>query len=211
MQLVRMGLTFVFILACVSLAGAQEKKDAQQKKDTAQQMDPAMAEMMKKWEEAMTPGAPHKMLAGLAGSWKAESKMWWGGPGTPATTAEGKEEATMVLGGRFLSTTFSGIMMDRPFEGQGLLGYDNTKKKFRQVWVDNFSTGVSVMEGTADQSGNVITLWGMMDEPTTGERDKITKHVYRLAGKDKYVFEIHDFAFPEPNTKVMEITYTRVK
>lgn len=194
------------ILALAHVARAQEKKDA-----AAPQMDPAMAEMMKKWQEAMTPGAPHKVLASLAGSWKADSKMWWNGPAMPATVAQGKSEASMILGGRFLATSYSSTLMEAPFLGQGLLGYDNTKKKYVQTWVDNMSTAASIAEGYADTSGTVITLWGVMDEPATGERDKPVRYVYRLMGKDKYVFEVHDFAFPEPNTKVVEITYTRVK
>jgi Protein of unknown function (DUF1579) len=211
MRIVSAGLCLAVSLALSAGAGAQEKKDTLQKKDAMPQMDSAMAAGMKKWEEAMTPGAPHKMLAGLTGSWKAESKMWWSGPGTEATTAEGRNESTMILGGRFLTSSYTSNLMDRKFEGHGMLGYDNTKKKYIQLWLDNFSTSVSVAEGTADKSGNVITLWGTMDEPMTGERDKIVKYVYRLTGKDKYVFEVHDFSFPEPHTKVMEITYTRVK
>jgi hypothetical protein len=207
MRHIRLAVPLLALLVLGQGAGAQEKKDAA----SPQQMDPAMAEMMKKWQEAMTPGAPHKLLAGLAGTWKADSKMWFNGPGTPASTAEGKNEASTILGGRFLATRHSSTMMDMPFEGQGLLGFDNVKKKYVQMWVDNLSTAVSTAEGYADSTGNVITLWGVMDEPTTGERDKPVRYVYRLMGKDKYVFEVHDFAFPEPNTKVVEITYTRVK
>jgi len=70
-------------------------------------------------------------------------------------------------------------------------------------------TTYSTAEGSADQSGKVITLYGKMDEPTTGENDKNVKYVYRLQSKDKYLFEIHDLSLPEGSTKVMEVTYTR--
>jgi hypothetical protein len=54
-------------------------------------------------------------------------------------------------------------------------------------------------------------MWGKMDEPMTGERDKLVKYVTRLMGKDKQVFEIHDLVLPEGQTKVMEAVYTRRK
>ena len=48
-------------------------------------------------------------------------------------------------------------------------------------------------------------------ESTTGEHDKNVKYVYRFIDKDKYVFEIHDLAIGEPNTKVIDVVNTRKK
>ena len=56
-----------------------------------------------------------------------------------------------------------------------------------------------------------LTMYGKMDEPGTGEHGKNIKYVTRLLGRDKQVFEVHDLAIGEPNTKVMEMTYTRKK
>jgi hypothetical protein len=67
------------------------------------------------------------------------------------------------------------------------------------------------MEGTFDRSGKVLTMYGKMNEWMTGELGKTVKYVTRVVSKDKHVFEIHDLSIGEPNTKVIEVTYTRKK
>ncbi|MCZ6850321.1 MAG: hypothetical protein O7F17_01630, partial [Planctomycetota bacterium] len=44
-----------------------------------------MQAMMKAWKDTMTPGEHHKKLSQFVGSWITTTKIWWGGPGTPAT------------------------------------------------------------------------------------------------------------------------------
>jgi hypothetical protein len=73
------------------------------------------------------------------------------------------------------------------------------------------STMYSTMEGSVDRSGKVFTFYGKMHEWSTGELDKTVKYVLRITSDDKHVFEIHDTYIGEPNTKVLELTYTRRK
>jgi hypothetical protein len=173
-------------------------------------MSPAEAEMMKKWQAFMTPGEPHKMLQTFAGKWDASLKMWMD-PSQPASESKGTEVCEPILGGRYLQATFSTTMMGMPMEGHSLMGYDNFRQKYFFVWIDNFGTGMATAEGVMDESGKVLTLYGKMDEPTTGERDKPVKYVYKFEGPDKHVFEIHDLGHGEGHTKVMEAVYTRKK
>lgn len=198
---------FSLTLALALSSTAQEKKGDAPQQPTQAQMD----EMMKKWKDAATPGNPHKMLAELAGTWEAEVKTWMGGPSSQPTVTKGTSEMKTLLGGRFLEQTVKAEMMGMPFEGTGVTGYDNVKQKYVGTWMDNFGTCILTMSGTADQTGTVITMWGTMDEPTTGERDKLVKYVTRILGKDKHVFEIHDLSLPEGQTKTMEMLYTRKK
>ncbi|MEW6512041.1 MAG: DUF1579 domain-containing protein [Bacteroidota bacterium] len=170
----------------------------------------AMDEMMKTMMKLALPGEPHKKLADLAGAWDATVTMTMG-PGAAPSTSKGSVVQKAVLGGRFLASEMKGEMMGMPMEGVGYMGYDNYNKKYTMFWVDNMGTAMATAEGSADQSGKVITLYGKMDEPTTGEHDKNVKYVYRLQDKDKYTFEIHDLAIGEPNTKVIEVVYTRKK
>ena len=60
-------------------------------------------------------------------------------------------------------------------------------------------------------TGKVLSLYGKMDEPMTGEHDKNVKYVSRMISADKHIFEVHDLAISEPNTKVVEVVYTRKK
>jgi len=67
------------------------------------------------------------------------------------------------------------------------------------------------MEGSANAAGTVFTFYGKSDEPMTGEHGKTIKYVLRIVNNDKHIFEIHDLSIEEPNTKVMEMVYTRKK
>lgn len=185
----------------LAAASSQTEKEQQAMKD----------EMMKKWMEVSTPGDSHKKMDDLVGTWDATVSTWMEGPGKPPTVTKGTSEQKWVLGGRFIQQEMKGEMMGMPFNGMGLMGYDNFNKKYTFVWVDNSSTQMSTSEGTIDPSGKVFTYYGKMDEPMTGEHGKTVKYVSRIVSKDKNVFEIHDLSIPEPNTKVMEIVYTRKK
>lgn len=202
----RLFLSVLTVVVCIltpSLSFSQEKET-----------DPSghtgdMDAMMKMWEQVSTPGAAHQRLNSLVGKWNTESRMWMD-PQNPIVT-KGTAEMKWVLGGRFLQQDFSGEMLGKPLNGIGFTGYDNYSMKYVSFWVDNSATAMFTMEGTFDQSGTVLTMYGKMDEWMTGERDKNVKYVTRLTGADSMTFEIHDLAIGETNTKVVEIVYTRVK
>ena len=170
---------------------------------------PSQEEMMKRWQEVKTPGDPHKKLEELAGTWDAETKMWPAGPNSEPMVSKGTTEMKMVLGGRYLMQTFSGTMMDSAFTGIGYFGYDNFKKKYFGSWIDDMSTGMGTMEGTVDKTGRVISMWGKMDEPATGEKNKPVKYVFTLIDNNKHVFEIFDVKTYGEKKPVLQITYTR--
>jgi len=87
----------------------------------------------------------------------------------------------------------------------------NINKKFISFWIDDMSTAMYNSEGGFDQAGKVLTTYGKMDEPMTGEHDKNVKYVSRLINPDKFIFEVHDLAIGETNTRVVEVIYTRKK
>jgi len=204
-------LLFSVAFVCASLfavsALTQEKKA---KEETKPQAGGEMDAMMKKWMEAATPGENHKRLDDMVGTWEATTTTWME-PGKPPSTTKGKSEMKWILGGRFLQQEFAGEMMGMPFTGMGLTGYDNFNKKYVGYWVDNTSTAMATMEGTADRSGRVITMFGKSDDPGTGERGKTMKYVARLVNKDRHLFEIYDLSMGDKETKVLEISYTRKK
>jgi hypothetical protein len=176
-------------------------------KPSSQKLDPKMEELMKKAEAACTPGAAHQALDPLVGDWNAEVKTWME-PDAPPTTTKGTAKSTWALNGRFVQQEFRGEFMGKPFRGIGFTGYDNVRQKYRSVWMDDMSTTIVTSEGDADAGGKVITFRGNYACAMTGEKDKATRQVYRIVGRDKHVFEMHDPSRGD-NSKVMEITYTR--
>ena len=122
--------------------------------------------------------------------------------------SEGKAEFKWILGNRFIQQTYSGSMMGQEFDGLGLFGYDNYKKKFISTWVDSISTTKNDAEGLLDRSGKVINFYGTLDEYLTGEHDKPVKYVLDMSDEDQIRFEIHDLAIGK-DSMVVEIRYTR--
>ena len=176
-------------------------------KDKAAKLDPKTEEMMKKAEIAGTPGAGHKALEPLVGSWTAEVKCWMD-PSAPPTVNKATAKSTWVMDGRFVQEEFKGEFMGKPFRGMSLMGYDNTKQKFNSIWVDDMHTSILYSEGDADGAYKVFTLEGKMDCPITGQKDMTMRQVIRIINRDTHVFEMHDPS-KGANSKTMEITYTR--
>ena len=173
--------------------------------DASQKTDPGMEEMIKKAEAAGTPGAAHKALEPLVGNWTAEVKSWMT-PGAPPTVSQATAKSTWVMNGRFVQQEFTGDFMGKPFRGVGLTGYDNTKKKYSNVWIDDMHTSMFTSEGEGEN--NVITLEGKYDCPITDRKDLPMKQVLLIVSQDKHVFEMHD-PTKGSDSKTMEITYTR--
>lgn len=170
----------------------------------AQQGD--QAEMMKKWQEYMTPGPVHQQFAKMAGDWKATVTNFMDGQ-------EAKSEATakyeMILGGRYLKSYITGNMMGMPFEGVGLDAFDNATKEYISVWIDNFGTGVLNMKGKMDDKTGDIVYTGTMVDPMTG-KDQTTKTVMKQIDNDHQQMVMYMIGGGK-EVKNMQIDYARVK
>jgi hypothetical protein len=125
---------------------------------------------MKKWQEYMTPGDMHKMMASWDGNWTSEGKFWMD-ENSPPTESKGSCENKMVLGGRYQESVHRSDMMGMPFEGHGTLAYDNFKKVFMSSWVDNMGSGMMYLEGPYDAATKTITLRGAWDDPMKGKME----------------------------------------
>jgi len=196
-------------LCAVVLCGGP-RGEAQEKKSAGPGQE-QMNEMMKKWKEIAAPGESHRKLDAFVGTWNVETKAWEGGPDAAPMVSRGTCIYSWTVGGRFLRQDFTSEMMGVPIEGVGYTGYDNFEKKYVGVWLDNSATAIYTLEGTMNKEGTILTMYGKMDEWMTGEVGKLTKYVFRIVNKDTIVFEIHNLALGEPNSKVVEMTYTRKK
>jgi hypothetical protein len=168
-----------------------------------------MQAMMEKWKEVMTPGEEHKFLSSLTGSWAAETKAWSNGPDAPPSVSKGTVVMKPVLGGRFVLEEMKGTMMDMPYSGLGYFGYDKFKKKYVGLWLDNFSTAISTMEGTTNADRTVLTMEGKSDDPMTGEKDKLMQYVWKFVDRKTHVFEIHDPSMGSDKSLMLQITYRK--
>jgi hypothetical protein len=200
-------------LAAMTISASVLGQDAKptekvEQKAPANPEDAYMAEMMK----MAMPGEFHKKLTPLVGSFKLSSKFRMA-PGQPWTETKSTSEAEWILGDRFLAQKVVGdpIMgMPFPYEGFGIMGYDNMKKKYTSVWMDNLGTMTMVFEGTGSADGKNLTLLSEFIDPMTGAKSHM-KLVYRVAGTERYILQMYS---PGPDGKefmTMEIVHERVK
>ncbi|UCF35067.1 MAG: DUF1579 domain-containing protein [Phycisphaerales bacterium] len=166
---------------------------------------PDMDQMMKMYEQFNAMGPEHARFKEAVGTWNTVTKMWMG-PGEP-TISTGTSEMEVIFGGRYMVEHFKCTMMERPFEGMALGGFDKLKKKYVSIWLDNMSTGFMVMEGTYDEATKTTTSYGEYDDPFTGHEKM--KSVLREVSKDKHVFEMYQIGPDGKENKTMEITYSR--
>lgn len=189
----------LFLFTVAAISQEKEAKGPEMDKDA----------MMKVWKEIATPGAHHDILTKLAGSWETTSKAWME-PGAPPEETQGTAEFKMVLGGRFLQQEATGEMMGQPFSGMGLTGYDNFKKQYTMLWVDDSGTAMYTAEGTPDATGKIITFKGKSDDWMTGKKDQPVKYVSTIVDNDTQLFEIYGYQDGK-EMKMMEMTYKRKK
>jgi hypothetical protein len=166
-----------------------------------------MQEMMEVFKKLGTPGAPHKLLAGMEGSWSTKVKSW-PAPTQPPMESTGTCEQRMVLGGRFLRQEFTGAMMGGVFNGIGFTGYDNNTKKFVSTWMDSSSTNILFFEGTGSADGKSFTQESRYyDNPMRGTTK--WRSVTRIVDDRNWIFELYGVDKKGKAERMMEITYTR--
>lgn len=194
--------TFI-IITCLCLTLPVSFVTAKEKKPSKQMDQQAMMEL---WKKLATPGEPHKLFAGLAGSWTTTTKEWME-PGKPPTESTGTAEMKMLLDGRFLYQEYNSQMMGQPFSGVGIDAYDNMTKKYVTAWIDSMGTGIFIMEGTASADGKTISLKGSHPEPGGGRMTH--RAVWKIVDNNTQTFDMYGAHHGGKETKMLEITYTR--
>lgn len=191
----------VVLLALVLLAAVMPVA-AQQ---SQQELDAMMQEYMERYA---TPGEHHKHLEKLAGKWTTVSRFW-PLPGAPVTESAGKAEHKMILGGRFLQTTYEGEFAGTPFAGTGMVAYDRYKQHYVETWGDTMGTMILVSEGNCDGKGTARIMEAEFDDPMT-KRRVFMRSVYRFDDPDHYTLEMFGPGPDGQEYKIFVIEHTRV-
>ena len=192
----------VLLAFCCTLA-AQEQPQGQ---PTPEQFEAMMKDYTAKYG---TPGEHQGHLKAMAGRWTTVAKMW-PAPGAPPQESKGTATNKMVLGGRYLETSYKGNFFGAPFAGTGHAGYDRYKKKYVETWMDSMSTMVMVSEGQCSDGGKTRTMTATYDDPMTGMSTTM-RSVSTMKDGDHILLEMYTKAGDTPEFKMMEIQYTRVK
>ena len=174
---------------------------------TADDKKMEMGAMMEKMMKHGAPGEAHKLFDRFVGNWTFTGKMWMD-PSSEPMPVSGTAENKLVFGGRFLKMHC--MSEDKTsWEGSGVWGYDNQKKKFVFSWVDTMSSGIMTGEGTYDKAKNTLT-WESECYCPIREKKMPMREVIEF----KTDGTIHSTAWTKEggkDVKAMEMTYTRAK
>jgi hypothetical protein len=199
---------------------AQPKTDAQAPKaDTKtdakaapQEGGPFTPEQMKKWQEFATPGQNHKYLEPLVGKFEYTMR-WWMSPDAQPSESKGTSENKLLFD-RYLQQDVQAAQPEPDgmlFRGFGLTGYDNLRKEYQTVWLDNQGTSMMMGTGKAESGGKLLTCSGDTSDPLTGQPHKKYRTVTRVESNDKHTFEMFETGADGKETRTLEIVYTRAK
>jgi len=186
----------LLLTACAAVVMAEDKAD--QKKL-----------FQEYFEKFGPPGPEQKLFEPLLGSWDAKVKMWMD-PNEAPQVSDGTLQRKLILGGRFVHEDFDGKLMDKPFQGIGLMGFDRAKNKFVTTWIDSASTAMHTSQGTYDESTKTWTFKKEDTCPITGKPVKM-RDTLRIVSPDEQQMEMYRQLGDEKEIKTMEITLTRKK
>jgi len=153
-------------------------------------------------QEFPTPGPEHERLKEFVGTWDAVMDM--GGQWSKATATY-----KSICGGMWLETDFQGGFGGVKFQGHGLDGYDQQKKKYVGVWVDSMSSAPMLSEGEYDPKTKLVVMTGESVGPD-GKPQKF-KHITEVKDKDHFTFTMYMVKPDGKEELSFRIAYTRRK
>lgn len=165
------------------------------------------AAMMEAWQKSMTPGAGHRRLEPLVGTFETTSKIWMQ-PGAPPSEGSGVSKHKWVLGGRYIEQSYRGKTMGMPFQGVGYTGYDNVQKKYVGSWMDSMGTGIMTSVGTGKPSAKKMEFESTVADPVTGKNTKF-RTIVRVKDNDRHSFEMWGKGPGGKEFRTMLIDYKR--
>jgi hypothetical protein len=153
-------------------------------------------------QEFPKPGPEHEKLMELVGDWDAVMDM--GGQKSKATTTY-----KSICGGMWLESNYQGDLGGAKFQGRGLDGYDQIKKKYVGLWVDSVSSAPLHVEGNHDPKTKLLTMTGESLGPD-GKPQKF-KNTTETKDKDHFTFRMY-MVQPDGHEELQfTIEYTRRK
>lgn len=188
---------------------AETKPESKEPPKTEPMAMPDSATMMKNWQDYMTPGDVHKMMAKWNGTWNGEVTMWMY-PGAPEQKSKSTAVNKMVMNGLYQQSTHSGNMMGMPFSGMSTTAYDIHRKEFVSTWIDNMGSGIMVLKGPWDDATKTVNLKGRMTDPGT-KGDVDVRETFKIIDDNTQEMEMFMEMPDGKEFKTMNIRYTRKK
>lgn len=92
------------------------------------------------------------------GTWDADFRMEM--PGAPPMSSQCREVVHPICGGNWSWSDFTGSLMNAPFEGHALTGYDGSTGRVVSYWIDSMNSACMRTEGRYDAETRTFTMSG---------------------------------------------------
>ncbi len=169
------------------------------------EVSPEMKAMM----EAGAPDDHHKKLEAFIGFWDGTMKVWMD-PAKEPTETKSSIIARWDAGmdGRFLAMDHRGMLMNMPFRGNAIWGFNKATKKYESVWHDNFGTGIMISYGEMSPDSKTLNFTGEYDDPAGSGKIK-TRELYTWENAESFKFEMFETRPGGKEAKSLEATFSR--
>lgn len=149
------------------------------------EMEMEMDEATLKMRAAGAPGENHRVLDSLIGEWRGFVRIRME-PGAEPMEMPTTISREWVLGGRYVTESVKSETDMGPFEGMGVIGYNNVDGLYEVGWIDNMSTAVFTEQGSYEAKTKTFRFSGKHRDPVTGHTI-LTSSVLDLSNPDRHV------------------------
>lgn len=153
-------------------------------------------------QDFQKPGPEHEKLKELVGDWDAVMDM--GGQKSKATATY-----KAICGGMWIESDFQGDLGGFKFQGRGLDGYDQKRKKYVGVWADSVDSAPMNFAGDYDPATKLLVMTGE-SLGADGKPQKF-KNTTEMKDKDHFTFKMYMIQADGKEQLAFTIDYTRRK
>ncbi len=153
-------------------------------------------------QQPQKPGPEHARLKEMEGAWDAVMEM---------SGQKSKATATYktICGGMWITSDFECNLGGMQYQGHGMDGYDQQKKKYVGYWFDSMTSAPMTFEGDFDAGQKVLTMHGTSIGPD-GQPQKFHSTT-EMKGKDQMTFKMFAADAEGKAQLAFTIEYTRRK
>lgn len=157
------------------------------------------------------PGPQHKLLAEDAGDWTIEGKMWMPeGDTVVEIPMKGKSTMKMVYD-RYLHEELTLGEGEQAMKVQGFIGFDNSAQEYQCMYISGMGTSMQVYSGSYDEKTKTMTFNLTWTDKGMGGIKRKSRVVSTRKSTDEAKMEMFETFGDQPEMKVMELNYKRVK
>jgi hypothetical protein len=188
-------------------AGASERTpDAAQVPRPPAVPAPSIEEEIVRYMAVSRPGAEHRWLDPLVGSWTIDVR--WQRAGRTETRVTGTSENRWILDGRFLLCESTAGDGPSRIDAMTIFGFDNRQKKYFALGLHNLATYITQPSGSYDPSTHSFLLSGRERNEVTGGAI-VYRELISIEGPDRYVLRVYSDVPGRSPVKVLEVVYAR--